>query len=85
MLKTAASGTWVRLTNPHIGNDLALKDRCLLFRHEVPTFYSYDLDGVRQSFYRDGIAFIDGCDEQKLVTLGHNMLSLNMKRSTALA
>ena len=39
-----------------------------------PTFHPIkDLSAIRQTFDRDGAVFINGCDEQSLVTLGKQL------------
>ncbi|KAF2752732.1 putative haloacid dehalogenase-like hydrolase [Pseudovirgaria hyperparasitica] len=48
----------------------------------TPDFHdTLDLDGIRKAFYRDGMVFLQNCDEDKLVALGENLGTIARPRN----
>ncbi|KAJ6473384.1 hypothetical protein C8R47DRAFT_1187546 [Mycena vitilis] len=52
--------------------------------YQVPVFHDLDdLDAIRRTFYRDGIAYVQGVDEASLVALGNHFGSIVKPRNEA--
>ncbi|KAJ7864918.1 hypothetical protein B0H13DRAFT_1898874 [Mycena leptocephala] len=50
--------------------------------YQVPTFHNlHDLDKIQKTFYKDGIAYVDGVDETKLIALGNHFGSIAKPRN----